>query len=174
VLQWILPCFVGYRGSGVWTFNTTNTANTDHVYTNISVTREPVLNMTWSDGLTTYPNATTSSGTPARFLSVKTATDGGTALTNQYTQAGLSVLCPNYNLYKFNSTAPGNTTSAPITTRTQDGSADDTFVLQITDGGTAISNCKVDKYWHAGPDFQPLFFLNVPSYYALFSIPAPN
>jgi len=172
-VNWILPCFVGYRGSGVWTFNCNSlTGNTVH-YDDIRVVREPVNNMVWDDDVLSSGSVTSSSTTPHNELITSLNTSGGMALTTQKTQAGLSVLCPNYNLFKFNSTAPGNTTVAPTGVTTQDGSADDTFYLSVSSTTGAINSLRIDKYWHAGPDFQPLFFLNVPSYYLQPAVPTP-
>lgn len=173
-LQWLLPCFVGYRGSGVWTFNCASANSTSSVfYPSIKVVREPVNNMVWSDSVVSFAAPTSDYTTPYRDLTSGMSTAGGCALTNQMTQAGLSVLCPNYNLFKFNSTSPLNSTNAPLGVRTQDGSADDCFNLEVISASTSAQNLRVEKYWHAGPDFQPLFFLNVPSYYLLPTTPIP-
>jgi len=172
-INWILPCFVGYRGSGVWTFNPASNTSGLQCADSVRVTREPVNNFVWNDSITSYAAPTTAQETPWRALSLTLNTSGGSALTNQKTQAGLSVLCPNYNLFKFNSTNPFNTTLAPLGARTQDGSADDNFQLEIEGSSTTIGLLRVDKYWHAGPDFQPLFFLNVPSYFLQPTVPTP-
>jgi len=172
-INWILPCFVGYRGSGVWTFNPSYSGAGTVFYDTVRVTREPVNNFVWSDSVSNNAAPASSSETPWRYLIATFNTSGGCALTNQKTQAGLTVLCPNYNLFKFNSTNPSNTTLAPTGSRTQDGSADDTFQLVVDASASAVSVLRVDKFWHAGPDFQPLFFLNVPSYYLEPTIPAP-
>jgi hypothetical protein len=163
----ILPCFVGYRGSGVWTFNT-NSLNPSK---SIRVTREPVINMVWSDSSTVFTPGTPSINARDDLVTTLNTT-GGCALTNQFTQAGLSVLCPNYNYYNFNSTAPGNASLAPTGSFTQDGSADDTFRLEaFINTSSENTRTYIEKYWHAGPDFQPIFFLNVPTQYYLPTVP---
>jgi hypothetical protein len=170
-VQWILPCFIGYRGSGVWTFNPAgqNTAPA----TSIRVVREPVNNMVWSDSVTSFNAITSPSVAAHRDFVTQLSTVGGAALTNQITQAGISVLCPNYNLFKMNSTAFENSTVAPTSATTDDGSASDTFQLSLNTSATIAGNFKIEKYWHAGPDFQPLFFLNVPTYRLVASVPTP-
>jgi hypothetical protein len=173
-IHWILPCFVGYRGSGVWHFNTDGT----YPIGSVAVNRNPVDNFDALDNIIVV-TATTSISQNSRVTMTELEyanSSGGMALTHQATQAGISVLCPNYNLYKFNSTAPGNMTLAPIAARTQDGSADDNFVYtavvkNVATSAVSATAVKVDKYWHAGPDFQTLFFLNVPSYYLEPAIP---
>nr|URG15006.1 MAG: capsid protein [Picornaviridae sp.] len=167
-VQWVLPCFVGYRGSGVWTLN----ANCNTSSTEVSITRDPSQGMQWSD----YIGGTTATSKSyvAYIGATRTPSAGGTALTQQITQAGLSVLCPNYNNYKFNSTAPANMTKPPSlsTPRTYDGAINDTFQMRVSNlSGAQLT--RIDKYWHAGPDFQPIFFLNVPSMYLQNSIPTP-
>lgn len=164
----ILPCFVGYRGSTIWTFNVAGVDSSK----SIRVCRDPSVNMSWVDNFTAYSPPTTGSTMAQRDLVTTLSTVGGCAVTNQLTQAGLSVLCPNYNLFKFNSTNPANATLAPIAGSAQDGSADDTFRLEVTNNKGDNSNLSfVEKYWQAGPDFQPLFFLNVPSQFNLLTIP---
>jgi hypothetical protein len=169
-VSWILPCFVGYRGSTVWTFNLNNSSSAV-----IDVTRQPVNTMTWVDTSAAGIVTNTRSGYARYFITTKQATAAGTALTHQATNAGLSVLCPNYNYYRFNSTAAGNATSAPTSGPRLDGSASDTFVMEaFAKGGTnqiSLREGMVEKYWNAGPDFQPLFFLNVPSYRVQTTIP---
>lgn len=171
-LSWLLPCFVAYRGSGVWTFN----ANSSGQYVgSLSVSREPVDSMTWTDGYTALLASTRSAAASVNLLN-RSSTTGGTALTNQITSSGLSVLCPNYNELRMNSTNPGNATKAPTqaTPSQYDGSEADTFYLEaVTTPNVSLNTVNVDKYWHAGPDFQPIFFLNVPSYYLDNVSPSP-
>lgn len=169
IVQWMLPAFVAYRGSGVWTFNTNSAAAVGSV----TVTRDNETQMNWSDTASAgFPVLGNRSGVAAFFNTNRTATAAGVAATNQLTQAGLSVLCPNYNYLKFNSTTPGNMTSAPTSSsyNTYDGSTNDAFKLNIMANNVNSSTVNgagivVDKYWCAGPDFQLLFFLNAPTWY---------
>lgn len=167
-IQWLLPCYIGYRGAGVWTFN----ANCSNPSDEVSVTRNAAIGMTWSDSVTTVAPVTRSAA--AQLNGSRTASASGTAVTSQETQAGLSVLCPNYNNYRFNSTRPQNMTSPPSlsTPRTYDGAINDTFVLRVSNLSGAQAT-RIDKYWHAGPDFQLIFFLNVPTYYYQGATPTP-
>ncbi len=176
VVQWILPAFIGYRGSGVWTFNCNNAA----AMASVTITRDPAGPMVWSDTTGTGYVVATKSGASSYFSAQRQRTQAGTALTNQLTQAGLSVLCPNYNYMRFNSTAPTNTTVAPVASsyNTYDGSDKDTFDFELfganaNSNAVRVSGVVVDKYWSAGPDFQPLFFLNVPSHFKQLTSPTP-
>lgn len=163
-IHWILPCFVGYRGSGVWTFN----VDSPEEVRSVKVVREPVDYMTWIDTISAIPIPTNTSSAARQSVTGTQSTVGGAALTTQLTQAGLSVLCPNYNLYKFNSTYPRRTTFASEL----DGSSDDAFFLEVSQQNvTNVNNTIIEKYWNAGPDFQPLFFLNVPTLYNLPTVP---
>jgi hypothetical protein len=169
-LHWILPAFVGYRGSGVWTFNPTCTV----ALPSIRVSRIPLNTATVVESNYTAAAATRSIVASNIFQNTS-STCAGTALTSQLTNAGLSVLCPNYNNYKFNSTAPKNVTSAPLTGNLNyDGSDYDLFQLEVTTNVSANQpNIAIEKYWHAGPDFQPVFFLNVPTLRTQPAFPTP-
>lgn len=172
-LHWILPAFIGYRGSGVWSFNTCQYGA--NVMPSVRVSRIPGISQVMSES--TYTAAvTTRSQAASNLVQNSVATASGTALTNQQTNAGLSVLCPNYNNYRFNSTAPGNTTVAPNTgVSAYDGSDYDNFEFEATVNSNAISTpaVAIEKYWHAGPDFNPVFFLNVPTRYVQPNYPVP-
>lgn len=173
-LHWLFPAFVGYRGSGVWTFNVET--NGSLPIQHLDVIRTPQAPMVMSESATSVLIAGVSrSGAAAATFTNINATPGGMALTNQQTNAGLSVLCPNYNNYRFNSTAPGNATSAPNTgVSAYDGSDYDCFTSNIVipyNSPPANIVC-VEKYWHGGPDLNPVFFLNVPTRYYQASTPA--
>jgi len=170
-VHWILPAFVGYRGSGVWTFNALSGGNVP--LNSIRVNRTPGTPMVMSEGYQTS-SAITRSIAASYMVQNTLATAGGCALTNQQTNAGLSVLCPNYNNYRFNSTAPGNTTVAPNTgVSAYDGSDYDCFNYEVTLAGSQYfsAGMAIEKYWHAGPDFNPVFFLNVPTRYVQVGYP---
>jgi len=170
-LHWILPAFIGYRGSGVWTFNTGYYSG--GVLPSLRVTRVPLTPMIMSESMYAA-TAATRSVAASNFVQNSLATPSGCALTNQNTNAGLSVLCPNYNNYKFNSTAPGNTTLAPNTgVSAYDGSDYDCFQFEASMTGQSQYNAVIEKYWHAGPDFNPVFFLNVPTRYIQATYPIP-
>lgn len=170
-VHWILPAFVGYRGSGVWTFNALSGGNVP--LNSIRVNRTPGTPMVMSESYQTS-SAITRSIAASYMVQNTLATAGGCALTNQQTNAGLSVLCPNYNNYRFNSTAPGNTTVAPNTgVSAYDGSDYDCFNYEVTLAGSQYfsAGMAIEKYWHAGPDFNPVFFLNVPTRYVQVGYP---
>jgi len=172
-INWILAPFVGVRGSMVWTFNATNIsqAGLHHV----RVCRVPydrssgAIATTW-----TTSNQTSTNDTAYRRLTLIDCGTGGSALTAQRTQFGLSVVCPQYTNSKF------TTTHARF--RATDNSAYD---LQVMDKykleivGTSsgsnkdFNNTQIEWYCAGGTDLTPLFFLNVPTVFVYGSTPAP-
>lgn len=169
-LSVLLPCFIGYRGSGVWTFN----CESSEVLKSIYIYRKPEFNnLVASDSVTTFALPANRSDIPRQNYVYKEGGASGAALTNQLTQSGLSVLCPNYNDYKFNSTRPTSATKPPQSGTSYDGAAQDSFTMQVKIKASAnVINTTIDRFWHAGPDFQPLFFINAPSLYYQSSAPA--
>ena len=97
-------------------------------------------------------------------------TQAGTALTNQWTNAGLSVSCPNYTVFKFQTTNP-TTFTAPAATSSgaYDGSLYDAVQLRLSvDGPTAnLNNGRLERYCGVGTDCNLHFLLNCPTLYAL-------
>ena len=158
----LAPCFVGYRGSGIWTFSLASPNSAPE----IRVIRVPSQNR--ANGASVRAGLVTSADTAAASTFYNfSATQGGLSLVNNNITGGVSVLCPNYTPFRFQSTAPGNTT-LPVTSGTSsafDGSSRDTFTLEIPYYGTAGLNTTttINKFWGAGTDFGLYFFLNVPT-----------
>lgn len=158
-IQYIAPAFVGTRGSVMWHFNLENTGPLEH----IRVVRTPYLNATPREYVMSSPVVNSSKF--ARFYRSTEAGTGGQALTNQITQAGISVSMPNYSAYKFQSTAPGNATFAS----SADGTGYDACLVEVAANGLAgpaPGNGKLWMYASIGTDYQLLFFLNVPTMFA--------
>ncbi len=164
VLNWMLPSYIGYRGSGIWTFNEKGNIATPSV--NVTRTNQNLL----ASGIVFNNVASTNTNTLAYQAANGTVnTAGGISLTNQLTNAGLSVLCPMYTNYRFQTTDPTfNTAPQQVITATNyDGAAMDSFRYQSHGLGPnqLNSNRVVDCYWGCGTDFQPIFFLNCASWY---------
>lgn len=171
--HWIAPAFIAQKGSGMWHFNADNVAPQSLSVTRTNQNALVALEQEFSSATGTY------SANAAYYLSILPQTSGGVAVTNQLTNGGLSVSCPNYTEYKFQSTAPGNTTAptSTITSSAYDGSAYDSFKLFVSTNDTtdqASLNVKIWKYWGVGTDFSLYFFLNCPTFIRLPSIPAAN
>jgi len=168
-LQWILPAFIGQRGSISWAFNLDNTLATGQ----FRIYRIPGVATTASDVQETS-SAAASDSASARFLTNNSYSGAsGQSITNQNTQSGISVELPNYNNYRFQNTAPSNSNSPS----SSDGSQYDCHRLEIsvsTKNVTTAGVCRIWQYASIGTDFNVHFFLNVPTLYIYRSVPASN
>lgn len=166
-LTWILPAFVAYRGSTHWTFNVDAPAPVGHV----RVFRYNALGGNAIETTVTGTKGTRSAD--AKFYCDNSEGGAsGQALTHQQTTAGLSVSCPNYTNYRFQSTTPAYYTN-PIVA---DGSLLDQFRLEVNANGvTGVTSQGITLWSYAsiGTDFGMYFFLNVPTYWS-YSSPTAN
>lgn len=170
--HWIAPAYIAYRGAGMWHFNIDNF--TQHASVQVVRTNQNAL-------LAAVGGNSVAAGTVNAnkrfYLTNFPQTSGGESLTTQFTNGGLSVSCPNYTEYKFQSTNPANATrpTSVITSNAYDGSAYDSFKLVTsyngTKGPTSVA-MKTWNYWGIGTDFSLYFFLNTPVFLRLPSIPA--
>nr|ULG00018.1 MAG: putative structural polyprotein [Marnaviridae sp.] len=165
-LAYILPAFVGFRGSTNWTINTGMGTNVS----SIRVCRQWDQNVA-TVGSSGFSFASGSLSSNAQGMLSLGEGSGGCALTNQNTNSGLSVQCPNYSPYRFQSTAPSRA-SKPLST---DGATYDLLLLELVTSASAVPVKKmiINMYCGIGTDFGAHFFLNVP---AFFYVPAvtPN
>lgn len=164
-LNWVMPAFVGVRGSTIWTFNTMNLSNTPSPVEHIRVIRTPNIAISQATrnyvALTTKGNVNTNTN---YFRQNWYSGQGGQSLTNGRTQTGLNVLLPNYTGYKFQSTGSAYATAPP----SSDGSRYDTSVLEIFTSplyGSTTRALFVEKHVGIGTDFNLYWFLNVPTFY---------
>jgi hypothetical protein len=161
----IASCFVGQRGSMIWHYNThcVDTASVMNVrrqYTNV-FNGTAVLTRSNLRQITTNMIASSFSNTARTSISRRKQTSAGTALVNQRTQSGLSVLYPHYNKFRFVTTNPANATyGSPI-----DDTVDEKFALEIVIPNKAGAFSAYDRYFSIGPDYNAFFFLNVPPRY---------
>jgi len=158
---WFSPMYIGQRGSMIWHINTRS--------------KIPLGNTRVSKYSGTLTGATANKttidfGQPATFGKVsysnmrsKADDWGGSSVTNQNTQTGLSALLPQYNPNRFTFVNP--------TYANQGQSVDNTnyelFRLQydvqpIAHPAESFDNVTIDKYVSIGPDFTLFFWLNVP------------
>lgn len=160
-LNWICPAFVGYRGSVNWTFNMDNSGSgLGHA----RVSRQNLGSVPFSTvAQETFQSAAagTSSANAAFYNQYTQDGAAGTALTNQLTNAGLSIQCPMYNNYNFASVSP-NFATAPVAS---DGGLYDMYMLELgfnNASGLIANTTRLWSYVGIGTDFDPVFFLNVP------------
>lgn len=168
-LQWIMPAFIAYRGSTHYSFNViapTPLSGLRAYRTNAANTNVPISETTVS-GVA----STTSSGA-AFFLNNTPSAASGQSVTSQYTNAGMNISCPNYNIFRMQSTAP-KYWSLPTQV---DGAARDMYTLELTmnnSQGVAPGGVRVQTFHSIGTDFGLYFFLNVPTYW-IYGNPPPN
>jgi hypothetical protein len=168
-ITYFQTAFLGTRGSVIWHFNVENTAPVGH----LRVMRNPYTNAVPGETKKTLASGSTSSAIASFYQSSVKGGQAGMALTNQTTQAGISILMPNYSNYKFQSTNPLNATKL----QSSDGSGYDSCVVQVGLNGTAgpaVANTKVWCYAGAGTDYTCLYFLNVPTMWIYSSFPTAN
>lgn len=170
-INWIMMCFIGVRGSMNWTINAASAGVLNHVRVN-RLSGDEYTAATSTFFHPSFVNNNTTSYNKYMNLS---AGVGGSALVHQRTQAGLSVILPQYNPAKFVSANPAY--RAIINPTNLDYTRYEAFSLEIdmtAQGGTnANADTKIFYYCSAGNDFSPLFFLNVPTVYVYASYPAP-
>ncbi len=172
-MTYIAPAFIGVRGSTIWHFNVAmpSTTSSGSVVPSIRITRRPLVAASTSESVTTLADSLTASGFARSFMVTQNGGSAGMALTNQQTQAGLSVLLPMYNNFKFESAAPTNYTYL----NDLDGTAYDAFQLElIWNYHTCLNGGFLQSYAGIGTDFNLHFFLNVPTLYKYSAIPTAN
>lgn len=166
-INWVMPAFVGVKGSTFWTFNATNvTSNANTVPQHIRVHRN--ANRATTPGRYTTVQALKNVGGGATGVPILTtmrstmsAGHSGQAITNGVTNTGLTVGLPNYTKAKFQSTDPTLITyPAPL-----DGGDLDCSTLEIITLPNFIPTrgLIVEKYVGIGTDFNLFWFLNVPT-----------
>lgn len=170
--NYIIPAYVGLRGSMQCTINAQGNGPIAHM----RVYRH--TNSSGTASVTTLSQTAIGSFSSASRFYVSNLDGGssGQALTNQNTNAGLTVQFPNYTKYKFESTYPASINNAPTST----GMDIDCHVIETSytpatpyTNGPTISNVntKLWRYFGIGTDFNVHWFLNVPVYWAYNSMP---
>ncbi len=160
------PCFVGERGSYNYDINLSTPRNSG--IDSITCSRSYVTT-SFANETTSY--STTSTGSSQKQNTLLFGYQGvgkqGSALTNQKTQAGLSVQAPFYSQYRFASTNPlvrraGNAFDDTIYD-TMMMTVSSPAIGTIADPRNELSNTNINLYCGIGTDFQLLCFVNVPA-----------
>lgn len=173
---WLQPCFLGTRGSTNWTFNVVNNDGKSTVpVMSIGVCRNPDAANNKAYYYAIPGTLSTSSLMKEHNNSTGVERQGaqGMALTNQYTQSGISVNLPYYNRYKF--LVNNAFLSYNLTDSGNDEKNTDWFELTVKRGitpATTDSNVFIDTYVGTGPDFDFVFFINCPVFTYLVPPPA--
>jgi hypothetical protein len=183
-INWITNCFAGYRGSIVHQYNVIT--NGQPIPDQIVVERDPrshildvapaqAINRFTIGALVTEPS--TASRIPlSSTLGVTRGAWGhrGMAITNANTQSALSVVTPQYSRWKFR--------PAYVTRRDVLGDYSEQESLKlVTSMRCGSSSSSVDEGWPlvdifmaGGVDFDPIFFICVPTLYSFVSTSPDN
>jgi hypothetical protein len=167
-LSWFINGFLCYRGSLNWTFDVSSADGPVH---HLKVFKDNTGASNASTTAFAY-STTTSAKRAALMTSCRNSGACGQAMTDQRTNAGLNVVCPNMSRYKFQSTNPRYANIGYI----PDGSNLDAFVLIgyfPYPSSTTTAPVIVSTYNSTGVDFGLHFFINVPTVYSYASVPAP-
>lgn len=167
-IDWILSAFIGVRGSTHWIIQ----ADSPDYVNNIRVFRRPNEAFTSYDVTTTLFNNLGVAGVARSANLVFQNGMSGLALTNQRTQAGISVVVPQYSNLKFISANAQDRSNAATV---YDQQAYEAFTTQICFNGKSSNAGKaplIHFFVGAGNDFTPVFWLNAPALYRYTAIPA--
>lgn len=158
-LNWINTAFVGYRGSINWSFAVDSRIPLGHV----RVLRQNFGSVPFSnvaqDVVTTKAYGTLSEN--AQFYNQNMEPGGaGMSITHQLTNAGINVQLPMYTNYNFASTSRNRATGP----NGGDGELYDTAVLELGLVSDISPSTRIYSYVGVGTDYDPVFFLNVPTF----------
>lgn len=174
-INYVSACFIGNKGSVNITVNGMyNTNGVGSALTKVAVARRTTDNPA---GYTPRQWATGSANGTSQFMAsinqrlFETNGAAGMALTHQHTQAGLSVNLPYYSQVKFqviNLPRLYNYSAPPAG---MENDIWDLYIRRGTTAGTQDYTTILDIFYGTGPDFDLIYFLNVPLVCTLAAIP---
>jgi len=169
--SWIAPAFIGQRGSMQWTFNVDTVQPMRHIRVYRDTTNSTATGTTTVGML----GRGTSSASAAFYVQNCPAGASGSAITSQYTNAGITVQLPNYTRFVYQSTSPTRQTLPS----SSDGGDIDAYELEISynnlySGASDNIFTRVWQYAGIGTDYGLHFFLNVPTFWIYNGQPVPN
>lgn len=158
-ITWVGQCFIGVRGSVIWHANVISGDRSAEV----AISRDPEATLSVANYATIKAASAGSNESAVSRLTVTELTSGmdGMSLTNQETQAGVSVLCPMYSRYKFLSAGADTRTLGDANDETNKDGIQCSVAYTLASGGAGVTAF----YMGAGTDFNLNFFLNVPTLY---------
>ena len=177
---WIVPCYLGMRGSMIWHYNAVShtlegskalgTVRLDRRSGSVGTEIVSGVLVTKSASVVTYTNNSTNQ--LPRFYSINVGSGiGGMSLTNQLTQAGISVLKPHYNAKRFIAADPAYWRRG----RAAEESSFHVYQLEIPMhvglNPNLHSRITLEKYHSIGTDFSVFFFLGAPAIYWYKEVP---
>lgn len=160
----ISQCFLGERGSFTWKMDF------DCVEPATILVSRPKTTLTTAGYAWTLTdlNATSTDKTVAVF-SDHEETNSGALLINQRTNTGISVNLPQYSIVSFIETAPDQRVEG-LHNITKDDSMNISLVQKESQIDTTQSGF-FKYYFQVGPDYAPVFFMNVPTMFIYNSVP---
>lgn len=166
---WLAPCFQGWRGSVNYSVNVISPNHVDHVVVQRSQFPRSVTTFFGSYSLAAPANPYQLSS----FFQTNFVDQGmsGMAMTNQKTQAGLSVNVPMYSRFRMLPTMEGALGS------TQFDSNVDSIEVHVRAtpafGGGDAQSAFIELLYCMGPDFNLFHYINAPVTYAS-DLPSPS
>jgi hypothetical protein len=167
--NWMAWCFRGYRGSHTWHYAVNAPIALGNIKADRVNTAITAANYYTSTGLGAGPTRSATSNFLLNYLSGA----AGCAVTNQHTQGGISVNYPMYSKYRFRTTDPASTTLGSSNDNTNLEAARISFNIAPVSNTTLCAALNISRYHSIGPDFNFLFFCNVPSL-IFYTSPVPN
>ena len=171
-LNHLSQMFIGRRGSYNWHFNLDGSF-TDTSNGLVTVERAPYKGSSTrrytvatydivadNTNQVAYANVYTENGQQP-FGSAAT----GVAMTNQLTQAGVSVNIPDYHSGRFHFNSPTNNFKDELY-------GGRPFTVTATMTNTELGSTTLHAFASAGPDFNFVFFMNTPDNYIYLAVPA--
>jgi hypothetical protein len=175
-LLWISRCFVADRGSINIRANFTGPLDN----TSFAIVRRNRIPLTRA-GYTANGGSSLGKQNLCRNMCTANITQfepSGMTLTNGLTNTSLSASLPFYSIYKFLNTAPALRT---LGTDVDRSNVDGVLLRQqftptyLNNQNSSYNNTtKIDLYYAAGTDYNPVFFLNVPTMFRYLATPSSS
>lgn len=166
-LTWLMPCFVGQRGSVNYAISS-GSCDGKH-RPEIFVARQNIYSTTTNNSTQTAIVTTTGSKYQAANAANYALSASGCAITTGYTNHGFEFQMPLQTRVKFQSAKADQ----GLLRTTTDESQYDTFNVVIKSLGTQYQS-QINIYTGAGTDFNYIFFLNCPSVHQYDAVPTAN
>ncbi len=161
-ITWIGSCFRAYKGSLIYHYNVNSQNPVGHIKGFRRSTGIANSNQYYgADNLSTGA----SNNVRANWLLKLNNGNAGMSVTNQSTQAGISVLYPMYSPFRMRTTDKNNITIGTSKDDTNLEAASIETLLHPASYTTQNGSTVIDFYPSIGTDFTLLFFLSVPTVY---------
>jgi hypothetical protein len=162
-------CFVGRRGSSHYHINAASTSQ----IASIIVARDYSALSASPISVGTLASGQTGSQQTSFLTQKNKPYSGGMAITNQFTQSGISVHMPMYNTLRMIDSDPNTTTLGAAKPQTTDDSIIVQVLLKPLANTLQQQSTNLDVFHSVGTDFTFLFFLNVPTFAVMSGWPTP-